>query len=94
MKEKQKLTARVGAYFGGMGANDFVLLSGNRRAVVRGCRKILSYAPGEICLLQNGRVVCLRGERLVCVSFSAAGVTIEGEIAGVLFQPGAPEVKK
>ena len=60
-----------------------VILSGDRCASVRGCRRILAYSPEEVVLALRERVVRLSGEGLRCVSFSGGCVTVEGKIASV-----------
>lgn len=65
----------------------FVILRGQREAVVHGCHRIMRYMPDEICLLIGGeRVVSLRGSALSCSSFSGGAVTVEGRIVSVEFK--------
>lgn len=68
-----------------------IVLEGQRRAVLYGCRKILSYSEEQIVLSLGRKSVSLCGKRLYCVSFSAGTVTVEGEIDGVLY--GEPSGK-
>lgn len=68
----------------------FVILRGQREAVVHGCHRIMRYMPDEICLLIGGeRVLSLHGSTLSCSSFSGGAVTVEGEIVSVEFKKGA-----
>ncbi len=73
-------------FFDTQEVTDVTVLYGNRRAVVRGCRKILSYAPDEIRIALGKRVVRLIGKRLQCVSFAAGSSTVEGVIRSVTLE--------
>lgn len=63
-----------------------VLVRGDRLVTVYGCKKILRYAPEEVLFSLGGRRVLIYGSGLVCISFTAGSVTVEGTLAGVCFQ--------
>lgn len=86
MTEKKQKAARVRRLFRSDELTDVITLYGDLRAVIRGCRKILSYAPEKICIAQRRRAVCLSGKDLRCSSFSAACATVEGEIRSISFE--------
>ena len=67
-------------------AGELVVLYGERRMTVQGCRKILSYSPTEICLLLKKRRICVTGENLACSSFSGGCTTLQGRIRRVEYQ--------
>ena len=73
-------------FFDTQEVTDVTILYGNRRVVVRGCRKILSYAPDEIKIALGKRVVRLTGKRLQCISFAAGSSTVEGIIRSVALE--------
>ena len=64
---------------------DSVVMRENTQATVYGCRRILRYEEERICLHIGKRSVCICGEDLVCTSFSAGAVTVEGWIDAVRF---------
>lgn len=67
-------------YFGGGELTEVAVLYGTDRAVVLGCRKILSYATNEICIARRKTNVSVIGSDLYCVSFAAGSATIAGKI--------------
>ncbi len=83
MGDGKNFAERMRRRFGGGTLSEMTVLYGNRRATVRGCRKILSYAPEEIRLLLRGRELCLRGRELCCVSFAGGSATVEGILTAV-----------
>ncbi len=64
---------------------DSVILRGRESAVISGCRRILQYGERKICLLVGRRRLCVMGESLICTSFCAGSVTVEGEISGIRY---------
>ncbi len=58
---------------------------GRSAATLRGAGKILLYTPEEIRLGVRGGEITVRGEGLICSSYSAEAVGIEGRIASVYF---------
>ncbi len=60
-----------------------IILRGQESAVVYGCRKILEYSPASVILKVGKKEVQISGQDLVCTSFSAGAVTVEGCIYGV-----------
>lgn len=68
---------------------DLIVLTGDSRATLHGCRRILRYSPCEIRLCIGRREVSLTGERLICTCFSGGSVTVEGVIRAVSFLPSS-----
>ncbi len=85
MEEKQKKRIHVTSFRGDMFRADSIVLRGERAATVYGCRKILRYAKTRVCLSLGKRRVCVEGNGLICTSFSAGTVTVEGSISGVRY---------
>lgn len=93
MGKKESFSSRLGRAFGAGELSDVITLYGDRRAVVRGCRKILSYAPEEIRIALGKRSVRLLGKELRCVAFAAGSTTVEGLIRSVSFEVVSKEVR-
>ena len=89
MRKKQS-SEREGAFHPGE-LTDVTILYGNSRAVIRGCRKILSYAPNEIRIALSKQCVCVLGKGLRCVNFAAGSTTVEGLIRSVALESGCPK---
>ncbi|MBQ7335430.1 MAG: YabP/YqfC family sporulation protein [Clostridia bacterium] len=64
---------------------DTVVLHGQGGATVYSCRRILLYAPERICLLTQKRQICLNGKNLICTSFTAGTVRVDGRIESIRF---------
>ena len=62
-----------------------VELRGRHSLLVHGCLRILHYAPEEMRLGLRDCVLCVTGERLVCHSFLAGAVGVDGLIQGLCF---------
>lgn len=62
-----------------------VELQGRNTLLVHGCRKILHYTPESMRLLMKGCVLCVDGERLVCHTYLAGAVCVEGQIDRIFF---------
>ena len=85
-KQEQKgLRPRLWARFSQPGVSDTLILRGDSRAIVYGCRRILQYAPERICLRVGKRKLFILGRGLICASFSGGAVTLAGRIDGVFF---------
>ena len=69
-------------------AGETVVLYGERRMTVQGCRRILSYSPQEIRLQLKKRTLAVRGTSLECVSFSGGCTTLQGWIRSVESEGG------
>lgn len=67
---------------------DSVLLRGRSSAVLYGCGRILFLGRERICFSMGERSVSVFGKALCCTVFSPAGVTVEGDIAGVCYCNG------
>ncbi|MBQ9773233.1 MAG: YabP/YqfC family sporulation protein [Clostridia bacterium] len=68
---------------GDMLCADSVVLRGDRGVTAYGCRRILHYAADRICLSLGKRKLSVTGEGLICLSFSAGTVAMEGRVCGV-----------
>ncbi len=60
-------------------------LRGRHTLLVHGCRKILQYTSEEMRLAMRGCVLCVTGERLICHTYLAGAVGVEGKINGICF---------
>ena len=72
-------------------AGETVVLYGERRMTVRGCKRILVYTPSEIRLQLKHRRLLVRGEMLICTSFSGGCTTLQGCIRSVGYISGEDE---
>lgn len=87
--EKRPLSERLGTFLdvpadllcGGC----YMELRGRNNLRLQGCRNILVYTPEEIVLRLRRGTVRVRGRRLVCTSYHAGSVEIDGRIDGVDF---------
>jgi len=68
-----------------MPVGETVVIYGDRRMTVQGCRKILVYTPVEIRLQLKQRRICVYGTDLGCSSFSGGCTTVTGVIRAVEF---------
>ena len=62
-------------------------LMGRQRLVLQGCREILQYEPECIVLAVRDpdvSAVCIAGEELLCLSYHADAVVVEGCIESVM----------
>lgn len=71
--------------------NELVVLYGERRMTVQGCRKILAYSPTEIRLQLKKRQIRITGEELGCSAFSGGCTTLQGHIRSVEYQDSEKE---
>lgn len=62
-----------------------VEIRGRNSLTVHGCRKILTYCPCKIQLKMRDCVLSVTGERLICSSYLAGAVGIDGRIDSVEF---------
>ena len=63
-------------------------LRGRHTLTVHGCCRILDYSPAEIRLALRDAVLSVGGVRLVCTSYLAGAVSIEGHIDRICFADG------
>lgn len=87
MGDRKQHSTRVKRAFESGELTDVTVLYGNQRAVIRGCRKILSYAPDEICVALRRRTIRLTGKELLFTSFAAGSATVQGTIRSVVLEP-------
>ena len=63
-----------------------VVLYGDRRMTVQGCKKILAYSTSEIRLRLKNCILTVRGQGLICSCFSGGCTTLQGKILCVEYQ--------
>ncbi|MBQ9780618.1 MAG: YabP/YqfC family sporulation protein [Clostridia bacterium] len=63
-----------------------VELRGRNTLLVRGCQRILHYAPDLIKLQMKGSVLNITGARMICHSYLAGAVGVEGKVNGICFE--------
>lgn len=63
-------------------------IRGRSLITVHGCERISRYLPNEIRMVTASGEVRILGESLVCVSFSAGSVGVEGRVESVSFLEG------
>ena len=85
-QEKTRLRERLSAHIRQPGVSDTLILRGDSRVIVYGCRRILQYAPERICLRVGKRKLFIVGRGLICASFSGGAVTLTGRIEGIFFE--------
>lgn len=62
-----------------------VELRGRHCLFIQGCRRIQKYSPEHITVNLRSDNMSVKGERLVCTSYHAGAVSIEGLIVSVSF---------
>ena len=60
-------------------------IRGRGLITVHGCERIARYLPDEIRIITASGGVLIRGDALVCVSFSSGSIGVEGRVDGVEF---------
>lgn len=60
-------------------------MRGRNTLIVHGCRRIMDYAPETIRLSLGDCVLVITGERLICTSYLAGAVGVEGCICAMAF---------
>ncbi len=63
-------------------------LRGRHTLTVHGCCRILDFTPAEIRLALRDCALSVRGARMICTSYLAGAVSIEGRIDGICFEDG------
>ncbi len=63
-----------------------VEIRGRSAVCVKGCEKILTYTPEEIRIGMGRGCLRIEGKRLVCTSYHAGAVGIDGLICRVSFE--------
>ncbi len=67
-------------------SGETVVIYGEHRMTVQGCRRILSYSPTEITLRLKRRSLSIRGEGLICTAFSGGGTSLQGVIRSIEYR--------
>lgn len=67
-----------------------VILFGETKIRVEGCRRILEYVPQKIRLQLSKKVLSVTGKNLFCTSFCGKHTTIEGSIVSLAFEEIPP----
>ena len=68
-------------------------MRGRHTLTVHGCRKIVEYRPDRVRLQMKSCYLLVRGCRLICVSYLAGAVELEGQIDGVCFENEEEDVR-
>lgn len=67
-------------------------MRGRHSLYVHGCRRILDFTPSRVTLALKGCTLTVCGCRLICTSYLAGAVGIEGCIGGISFADGEVDV--
>ena len=87
----ERLSERIRNRYTGVSRSEMIMLAGDRRLTVRGCGKILAFAPEEIRIAMRRRILLITGNDLRCFSFSGGCVTVEGKVKALSFSTGGDE---
>ena len=60
-------------------------MRGRGLLLLGGCRRIMKYSSDEICFKVKDFCITVRGAELICTTFHAGNVTVEGKICGIAF---------
>ena len=63
-----------------------VEIRGRYALCVSGCGKILTYTPDVICVAMGRGCLRIEGKRLICTSYHAGAVGVDGLICRVSFE--------
>ncbi|MBQ9151687.1 MAG: YabP/YqfC family sporulation protein [Clostridia bacterium] len=63
-------------------------MRGRNTLTVHGCRRILDFSPCEIRLSLKDCTLVIGGQRLICTSYLAGAVGVEGCICSISFEDG------
>jgi sporulation protein YqfC len=63
-------------------------MRGRHTLTVHGCGKILHFTPCEVRLAVKDATLTVSGRRLICTSYLAGAVGVEGYICGISFCDG------
>ncbi len=83
---KEKLCRRLDIQPDVFLGESMIEIRGKNSVCVRGGCYILVYRPEEIVLAFKDHNVAIRGERLICTSYNAGAVIVDGHIGGVSFE--------
>ena len=84
---RDRIALAVGIPADAVGLSDGFMaeMRGRSGVTVRGCRRILAYAPTEIRLLTRDGEVTVSGDGLACYAYLRGAIGIEGRVDGVCF---------
>ena len=63
-------------------------MRGRNTITVYGCTSILDFSSGEIRLALENGILTVAGQRLICTSYLAGAVGIDGYICSLCFEDG------
>ena len=63
-------------------------MRGRHTLTVHGCQRILGFTPCEVRLAVKDATLTVKGRRLICTSYLAGAVGVEGYICGITFCDG------
>lgn len=63
-------------------------MRGRHTLTVHGCEGILGFTPCEVRLAVKDATLTVKGRRLICTSYLAGAVGVEGDICGITFCDG------
>jgi sporulation protein YqfC len=66
--------------------SSLISIRGRSALSVSGSTSIILYTPDMIRLSMKRGTLCVKGERLVCISYNSSEVSIEGRINSVSFE--------
>ncbi len=63
-----------------------VEIRGREAMLIHGCKKILVYTPQSMRLKMKDCCICITGDRLICHTYLAGAVGIEGKIISLCYE--------
>ena len=60
-------------------------IRGRNQIFISGCRRIIKYSPNEMIMAIKGFSVSVQGQRLVCSTYHAGTISIDGFVTDVVF---------
>lgn len=67
------------------GDGPFIELRGRRELCIQGCKKILCCTPNTVCLALREGVLKVEGSDLICLTYFAGAMSIQGYIRCMSF---------
>ena len=83
---RERICRALDLYPDTFGSESYVQIRGRGYVSVSGCLQILEYTPQRICLSLKHGSLAVEGESLICTSYLAGGLGIEGRVACVRFE--------